>query len=427
MPHREKWPISTFIKTAAVWPVCVHRLLYALSRCPSRSIGHCPAHPSWFRKISAKAGAWVLLVTTFWLTSANAQVVGVTTDKIVLGQTSDLSGPLGDLGQEMQKGSKAYFTSVNAIGGVYGRKIELQSKDDGYDVTRAAANVKQFIEDRSVFCLFNSLGTPATEAILPLAKAADIPLIAPFTGAKSVRDEGFQGVLNVRAGYSDEAAHLIRHLNTIGIKKIALVYQNNSFGKEILASVEQSLGERSLKLAWKGSVELSGVNAAEAIHQAVALQPETLVIGVAGKSSLEVIRTARALNPGLPLYALSVVATPANLQKMGQTGRGVIISQVVPFPTSTLPLAREYRDAMVKAGYNEFTHLSFEGYINAKVATAGFTRAGRNLTRQRYVSALQSIQHLDLGGLEVSFGKGGASGSKFVELTMIDRSGGLIK
>lgn len=380
-----------------------------------------------WRIVAIATGAFVVLVTAFWSGNANADSVGVTGDKIVLGQTSALTGPFGDLGQEMLKGSKAYFAVLNASGGVHGRKIELVARDDGYDVTRATQNAKAFIDEKNVFALFCSLGTPMTEAIVPLSKGSGIPLIAPFTGAKSVRDVNAQNVLNIRAGYSDEAAHLIRHLNTIGIKRVALVYQNNSFGKEILASVEQAASGGDLKLVWKGTAEPSGADAAEATKKAFAAKPEALVVGVAGKSSLEVIRAARGLSPGLPLYSLSVVATPANLREMGAAGRGVVISQVVPFPNSTLPLAKEYREAMLKSGYKEFTHLSFEGYINAKVAAAGLTKAGRNLTQQGFVSALQSLQHLDLGGMEVSFGNGGASGSKFVELTMVDRSGAFIK
>lgn len=376
---------------------------------------------------SAALRCLLLLVPALWPGQSTAQVMGVTGDKIVLGQTSAQSGPFGDLGQEMLKGSQAYFSMANMQGGIFGRKVELLTKDDAYDAARATANVKQFIDDKSVFCLFNSLGTPATEAIVPLAKAASIPLIAPFTGARSVRDENSLVVLNVRAGYSDEAAHLVRHLKAIGLKKIALVYQNNSFGKEILRSVERSLEEGGLKLIWQGSVEPSGTDAPQAIGQALSAHPETLLIGLAGKSSLEVIRSARSLNQGLPLYALSVVSTPDNLRALGQVGRGVVISQVVPFPTSAIPLAREYRNSMIKAGYTEFTHLSFEGYINAKVTAEGLRRAGRNLTQSGFVSALQTIHRLDLGGLEISFGKGGASGSRFVELTMINQSGTLIK
>lgn len=379
------------------------------------------------RAWTERARFLIFVISTFWVIGATAQSIGVTADKITLGQTSALTGPFGDLGQEMLKGSKAYFSVLNANGGVHGRKIELVARDDGYDVARATANAKLFIDEKNVFALFCSLGTPMTEAIVPLSKASGIPLIAPFTGAKSIRDINAQNVLNVRAGYSEEAAHLIRQLNTIGIKKIALVYQSNSFGREVLASVEQSISGLGLKLVSRSTVEPSGADAAKAVRQALTAEPEALLIGVAGKSSLEVIRVAREASPGLSLYSLSVVATPANLREMGSAGRGVVISQVVPFPTSTMPLAKEYRDAMLKSGYSEFTHLSFEGYINAKVAAAGFFKAGRNLSQQSYISALQSLQRLDLGGLEVSFGNGGASGSKFVELTMVDRSGALIK
>lgn len=84
-----------------------------------------------------------------------------------IGQSTALTGPLGDLGQAMHQGAKACFTAVNARGGVNGRQIELQVKDDGYDVPRGVANAQAFLADKDCFALFNCMGTPIIEATLP--------------------------------------------------------------------------------------------------------------------------------------------------------------------------------------------------------------------------------------------------------------------
>jgi branched-chain amino acid transport system substrate-binding protein len=365
---------------------------------------------------AAPAGAWA------------QPVPGVTADKITVGQTIALTGPFGDLGQELVKGANAYFKVVNGNGGIHGRKVELISKDDAYSAPKALENAKEFIDSQSVFCLFNNFGTPTNEVILPLVESTGMPLFAPYTGALSVRSKDLKSVLNIRASYADEAEHLVKHLHTTGVKKIAVVYQNNTFGREILQGVVDSLGSRGIKPVWTGAIEPDSSNAVEMAQKAMQARPEVLVLGIAGKSTVEVIKTVNGANSGLQLYALSVLATPANLRALGKFGRGVVVTQVVPFPTSvTMSLAREYRAAMTAAGHAEFTHLSFEGYINAKVLAEGLKKTGRSLTRQGFVNATNALQRYDAGGLVVSFGNGAASASTFVELTMIDSSGKLIK
>lgn len=359
---------------------------------------------------------------------AETSIPGVSTDRITVGQTSALSGPFGDLGQELLKGARVFFDATNASGGINGRKIKLVSRDDGYDVNKAKANAQAFIDEGSVFCLFNTFGTPTNEAILPMLQSSGTPLIAPYTGALSLRAAGIKDVFNLRASYPDEAEHLIRHLHTIGVTRIAVVYQNNSFGNEILQGVQKSLKSRGLAAAWAASIEPDGSNAASVAKQAAAQKPEALLLGIAGKSAIEVIKTVNLAGTGLPIYALSVLATPANLRALGKAGRGVVITQVMPFPTDPKSaLAREYQEAMARAGHTEFTHLSFEGYLNAKVMAEGFRRAGRNLTRASFQAAMNSMRGLNMGGLNLSFGNGAASGSNFVEITMVDSLGKLIK
>jgi branched-chain amino acid transport system substrate-binding protein len=353
---------------------------------------------------------------------------GVTNDAITLGQSTALSGPLGDLGQEVLKGSKAYFDALNARGGINGRKIVLISKDDAYDPKKTVENVEAFIAGGETFALFGTFGTPNNEALIPVALKAGMPVLMPYTGAPSIRKPELVGVFNLRASYADEAEKLIQHLTTIGFKKIGIAYQNNSFGKEVLTAATAALEQRQLKPVAAVSVENNASDAAAAATKLLAAQPDALVLGLAGKPTIEVIKKVNQSRKGLQMYALSVLATAGNLKALGNDGSGVAISQVVPFPSNTvMPLVRDYQQAMKAAGVNEFSHLSLEGYLNARVVAEGIRRAGRNLSRESLITSLQSINRMDMGGMEIGFGKGASSASKFVELTVINSQGRLVK
>lgn len=351
---------------------------------------------------------------------------GVYDGRVVIGQTLAMTGPFADLSVELQKGSSAYFSVVNAAGGVHGRRIEVVTKDDGYVADRAAANAAEFAD--SVFCIFNSFGTPPNEAIIPIAERTGMPVIAPYTGALSVRDPALRKVYNIRVSYSDEAEHLVRHLYTIGIRRIAIVHQNNNFGREIRSGLMKAMTARKMEPVWNGSIETDASNASAMALQALDAKPEVVILGVAGKSTIEAIKAINSGNRGTQIYALSILATPSNLRELGSFGRGVVVSQVVPFPNiAGASLVREYSDAMRKAGYTELNHISLEGYLNAKIFVEGLRRSGRNLSRTGFHQALHGLRNFDAGGVSVSFGRGAASASSFVELTMIDRSGRLIK
>ena len=370
-----------------------------------------------------------LLVAAALLQAWPAQAEpGISNDTITLGQSTTLSGPLGDLGQEVLKGAKVYFDALNAKGGVNGRRINLVTKDDAYDAKKTLENVNAFIAADATFALFGTFGTPNNEALIPLAQKAGLPVLTPYTGAPSIRGKDSKGVFNLRASYADEAEEQVKHLTTLGIKKIGIAYQNNAFGKEVLAAAEQAMARRKVKPVLSVSIENNASDAVAAAEKLLATEPEALLLGVAGKPTIEFIKAANQRRKGTQMYALSVLATPSNLRALGADGTGVAISQVVPFPiNSTLPIVREYQQAMSAAGHTDYSHLSLEGYIDAKVAAEGLRRAGRTPTRAGLVSAMDGMRHYNLGGMEVSFGNGAASGSKFVELTLINAQGKLIK
>lgn len=358
----------------------------------------------------------------------HAQDIGVTADTITLGQTTALSGPLGDLGQDVLKGATVYFDALNAKGGVLGRKVVLVTKDDAYNVQKTQEFINAMVAEKATFALFGTFGTPNNEALIPVAQKAGLPVVMPFTGAPSVRAPGLSGVFNLRASYADEAEKLVQHVTTIGFKKIAIAYQNNTFGKEVLAAATASLEQRQLKPVAVAPVDNDASNAAAATATLMAAGPDAIILGLAGKPTIEVIKSVNKQNKGLQMYALSVLASAANLKALGPDGVGVAISQVVPFPSrGSLPIVREYQAAMTAAGHTDFSHLSLEGYMNAKTLAEAMRRAGPKLTREGLVSALNGMKEYDVGGVVLNFGKGPQSASRLVELTVVGNRGNLVK
>jgi branched-chain amino acid transport system substrate-binding protein len=360
--------------------------------------------------------------------TAHAQGAGIAADQIVLGHSGDLTGPLRDLGTQVLKGAQLYFDALNARGGIHGRKVKLLPKDDAYDPKRTVLNVNTYIENDVVFALFGIFGTPNNEAVIPAAMKAGLPVIASYTGATSVRSKDLRGVYNIRASYADETEKLVEHITTLSVRKIAVVHQDNNFGREVLNAAVAALARRKLEPILVVSVKNDATNAADAAQKIVTAEPEVVLLGLAGKPTVETIRSMNQRKRGIALYAPSVLAAPSSLRELGKDAAGVAVSQIVPSPfNATVALVREYQAVAKEAGEKEFSHLALEGYVNAKVTAEGLRRAGRNLTRPGFIAAMETLRKYDLGGMEVSFGQGAASGSRLVELTMISADGRMIR
>lgn len=343
-------------------------------------------------------------------------------------QSIALSGPLGDLGQAMHQGARACFAGINAAGGINGHQIDLVVRDDGYDVKRAVANVDAFIADKGTFALFNCMGTPMIEAMLPQVIASGIPFFAPFSGALLARPKA-RNVMNIRASYPDEAERLVQHLATIGVRRIAIAYQNNAFGQEVYEGARLAMDKHGISGATAITVENDGSDAAAAAANLVAARPEAVLVGLAGKPTVDFVKAIRQQRRGLPLYALSIMGSAATLKALGEDGIGIAVSQVVPSPdNSGVPVVREFQRAWRAAGVAlEPSHLALEGYINARVFAEALRRAGRNATRAGFIDSTWALKRHDLGGFETSFSEPGKSASRFVELTMVGRDGRFIR
>lgn len=342
---------------------------------------------------------------------------------IVLGQSAPFTGPAAQLGLQFNLGAQLLLDQVNANGGVNGRRIELKRLDDGYEPERCAANTKQFISD-GVFALFGYVGTSTSLAALPLATEAKLPFFAPFTGAQALREPFNRYAIHVRASYFDETAAIVRQVTSIGIKKVAVFYQNDAYGKTGLEGVQRALKALNMETAAVGTVERNSTEVAQALKDIMAIKPEAIVQIGAYKACATFIRLARQQGYGGNFYNVSFVGTQALIDELGAMAKGVAVSQVMPFPYSpATPLSGEYLAALKDKRGVAPNYSGIEGFVAAKVFVEALRLAGRGASREAFIDAVGGMKDLNLGGFPLDFGPQKHTGSRFVELTLLTEDG----
>jgi branched-chain amino acid transport system substrate-binding protein len=351
---------------------------------------------------------------------------------IVVGQVAPLSGVLATTGQQMVLGGKVVFDAVNAQGGIHGQKIRTVVLDDGYKVDDTLQLTRQLVADPQVIALFGFAGTANVSKLLQdhVLEQAGIALVAPYTGGEPLRSPYNPWIFHVRAGYADEAEHMIQQLAAQGITRVAVLYQNDAFGKAGLAGVEAALARRKLTTAAAAPYERNTDAVAPAIEAIIQAKAQAVIMVAVNKPAAAFVKGYRAAGGGGQLFNISVV-DPAELVKLGgiDAVRGLGISQVVPYPyTPLLPVVRDFQALMKRyAPGAQINYTNFEEYLGAKVLVEGLRRAGANPSRAALVKALESLHPYDLGGFLVNYGADNRVGSRFVEVTVISATGKLLK
>ena len=347
--------------------------------------------------------------------------IGVTKDTIRLGQSAALSGPSGNLGREFARGAKSYFDVVNRQGGVHGRSITLIQKDDQYEPDQAIHNTKQLIDNENIFILFGYIGTPTTKAILPLINHHRIPLVAPFTGATVFRQPHQQMIFNIRASYHQEIEAIISYLIRYGREDIAVVYQDDAYGRDGLEGVRLSLAKRGLKTTAEAKVQRNSADVGDSANRIALTRPDAVIVISAYGTTASFVRSLRAEGSEAQVMSVSFVGSKALSRALGPLAHGIGISQVVPFPwDAKLPLVKRYQKTLA-AGRDskDYNFVSLEGFISAMVVVRALQQAGPNLNREVFSKALESFEHEDFGSFLVHFGPGNHNGSNFTQITFI--------
>ena len=351
---------------------------------------------------------------------------GVFDDAIVFGQSAAFKGPASALGVGMRDGIFAAFHEANRAGGVHGRELRLISYNDGYEPEKAIANTIRLIEDDQVFALIGEVGTPTSKAVQPIATERGVPFVGPFTGAAFLRDPSLRNVVNVRASYDQETEAWIEYLTgDLGLSRIAILYQDDSFGRAGLSGVNAALERRSMSLVAEGTYMRNTTAVKRALLAIRKADPEAVVIVGAYKPAATFIKLARSLELDPIFMNISFVGSKALAEELGEQREGVLVTQVVPLPDDrTVPLVARYQDALYADSPSaEFGFVSLEGYVVGRLVIEALEHVGRDVTRSKFLSAIAALGEIDLGGIALSYGPQDNQGMDSVFLTEIQDDG----
>lgn len=360
-------------------------------------------------------------------TLAMAQEDGVSGDRIVFGQSAALSGPAGQLGKEFRSGILAAFGDANAGGGVHGRRLELLSIDDLYEPERTIVNTRRLIEEERVFALIGAVGTPTSRAAAPIAAQAGVPYIGPYTGADLLRSTPeWTNIVNLRASYFQETDEIVERLIAdLNIRRIAVLYQDDSYGQAGLVGVQRALNKKGLALAGEGTYRRNTVAVKTAILDVKAAQPGAVIVVGAYRPVAETVAWSRHIGFSPVFVTISFSGGNALATELARHGLAdVFVSQVVPFPSSDTRIATAYRRALrrhtrgIDPGF-----VSLEGYLAGRLAIVGLERCGLVVDRASFLDSILHGDPISLDGFRLRFGPADNQGSDEVFLTVIDGSG----
>lgn len=353
-------------------------------------------------------------------------VVAHRENSIVFGQSAAFSGPAQELGWNMRLGIEAAFEEANRRRGADGPKFVLHSLDDAYEPETAIANTRALIGE-DVLALIGAVGTPTSAAALPIVAEAKVPYVAPFTGADFLRDTDGDGrnVVNLRASYDDETEAMVAHLIAdLGISRISVMYQDDSFGRTGHSGVLRALGKRGMTPVAVGVYPRNTMAVKTALLDLRAGDPDAVILIGTYEPVAQLIAWARRIDFEPVFITTSFVGGNA-LARM-QTAVGVFVTQVVPFPNADAPpIVPAYRRALAASAPDaQPGFVSLEGYLAGRLAVAAVERCRRTTTatdRRCFLNALREVDDLD--GFRLRYGDGDNQGSDAIFLSVIDGNG----
>lgn len=368
---------------------------------------------------------------------APAASVGLSDTDIVFGMASPFSGANKETGRSLKTGFDAAFAAVNAAGGVHGRKLHLVALDDGYEPERTRSVMKELVEDRKVFGIVGNYGTATAAVAIPYCMEKKVLFFAPYTGsAVSRKTPPDRYVFNFRPSYAEEAAAAVRYLLTVRRvepQEIAVFAQEDPFGDAGFQGVVAALSplkrteSQILRIGYKRNT--ADVDDAVARVQKEGSKLKAVVMIATYKAAARFVEKVRSAGLDLILTNASVVNATELADELVPLGPKVvsdlIVTQVVPLPTSHATAVIRYREALQQYGPEDAPdYPSLEAYVAANVLIEGLRRAGKDLTTEKLVEALEGIQGLDLGiGAPLGFSKTDHQASHKIWGTALDPGG----
>ncbi len=343
--------------------------------------------------------------------------------EVLLGQTGILSGPLAENVKEYNAGAQLAFSEANASGGVAGRQIKLVSLDDELRPDLAVANYRRLLEEQKVFAFFGCVGSGTTAAAAGLLKSKGTPSMGCYGVADSAREKVRGMAFSVRATMAREVQRHVQQLKTLGVARLAAAGLDNAGGQEVLQLIEQTTVKEGLSFSDKVLVKPDGSNAQQAGRSLTDADPQAVLLYLSGTLPGGLIGAMRKAGSNAAFYGTSIVQGPALAKTLGNGARGVVISQVMPYPwRETDPELGQYAK-LCEAAKMPVSYLNLEGYINGRVVVEALNRTGRSLSQGRLLATMKALR-MRIAGMDIDFTDPLAlAGSRFVDLVLVTENG----
>lgn len=344
-------------------------------------------------------------------------------DPIVIGQSADMSGDYVNLTHEFLSGANVYFSRLNASGGIRGRTVRLLTLDDKGDPELAVKNTQQLLQMHKALMLFGYSSARTNSAVLQTVTEQKIPYFAPLTGTEFLYRPFNRFIFTIRASYAEEYRYLFPRLARMGMPRVAIY--NSIPGLPHLVAMQTMAQDANIELdIFETGIGLDNDTVASKL---IDVKPHIIMfMSTDFRVNGELMKSLRSKGYLGYFYCASLVCSPLVTRNLEEVSRGLITSQVVPPPWKTsIPIVREYQQAMLAAGINDFSYLGLEGYIAARVLTEGLKRAGPDINRESVIAALESINenNYEIPGYRINFSASDHSGSHFVDMTSVNKQG----
>ena len=345
-----------------------------------------------------KRSVFVLLavsVMVLGLSFGAAAEEGVTDKEIHIGQWGPQTGPAAPWGA-VARGTGVLFKMINDEGGIHGRKISYHMFDDGYNPAKTKAGVKQLQEEIGMFAWASGVGTATGLSVRDYLMERKIPWVGPAAGSLHWISPPQKYLFAVYPLYYNEARILTEYATgTLGKKRIAIAYQNDDYGKNGVSGVEKQLSQHGLKLVAKIPVELSDTDMKPHVMQLRKSKADAVLLWVSPVHAVRILGTGYAMKFRPQWMSTSTCSDYPLMYKISKgLWKGVITGNFGETPDSQLPLMLKYKKAFDRyAAKGERWGIFFYagiGFVEPMVE--GLRRAGRNLTRETFVNAMESIR-----------------------------------
>jgi branched-chain amino acid transport system substrate-binding protein len=353
------------------------------------------------------AGTAGLLATPAIIRRASAATRGVTDTEIIVGQMSDLSGVTAVQGVNNTNAMRMAFDEVNARGGIHGRTIRFIVEDNEYIVPKAVQAMNKLLNRDNIFFAIGNGGTPHNDAVMPLMFEKNVPNVFPLTCARLMYEPFNRLKFGQFSSYYDQMRAGVRYfVEQRGKKTIGVMYQDTDFGRDVQAGVVAQLKAMGLTLAAETAHRPTDTDFNAALAKQRDANCDLICMGTIVKDTMMILQTQRKMGWDVDLVGQFASYSTAVAEAPGEPAEGFysMAPALYRYTDDPRPPVRAFAETYRKTYGIDVNYLGEAGYTAATFTAAALEKAGRDLTLESFLGAMESMRdwHDIFGGPALS-------------------------